>query len=149
MHLSKRWRDIGLLNQTSANATRDGRDQAFLSRFLVGVNTKNVLALRLRLIDLLDHSCQVSYVDSWDQVVTLTNYGKVNRVLQPGLLEMGVKDSFTFTVKETSSDNVGLNVLTLEAQDVLFSLADASVLIRSTSHLEVLLSEGDVEHLLL
>lgn len=149
VNLGEGWGDISLLNQTGANTIGDSSDQALLSRLLVGVNTKNVLALRFGLVNFLDHPSQIGDVHSGDQVLTLANDGKVIRVLQPGLLKVGVKDGFTLTVEETSSDNVGLNVIAFEVQNVFLGLADASVLLRSASHLVVCFSEGKVEHLLL
>lgn len=65
--------DVSLLDKTSANAITDGSNQILLGWFLGIVDTEDVLALWLRLINFLNHTSQVSHVDCGHQVVTLTD----------------------------------------------------------------------------
>lgn len=81
-------------------------------------------------------------MNSGNQVVTLADYGQVGGVLEPRLLEMGVKDGLTLAVEDTSCDNVGLDVLFFELQNVVLSLTDAGVFLGGFTHLVVGLGEG-------
>ena len=94
-------RDIDRHNETCADSLRDRLDELALRWLLGVVDTENVLALRLRLKDFLDHASQVCHVNSGHKVVALTNNWQFLRVLQPRLLEVTVEDSFTLTVEHT------------------------------------------------
>lgn len=101
----------------------------------VVVDGENVLSSWLLLVDGLDHSGQVGNVNSWEQVVSVSNVWESDWILEPGLLDVGVEDGFSFTVQDSSRNNVCLNVATLvlEIEDLVFDLFDDFVLVNRAS----------------
>ena len=95
------WDVLGL-NQASSDAVGDSLDQLLLGWFLVVVNSEDVLSLWLLVKDLEDDSGKVSHMNSWHKVVTLTDVWESDWFLEPGLLDVGVEDGLTLTVKDTS-----------------------------------------------
>ena len=76
MHRRVLYWNISALNKASANTVRDSLDKLFLCWFLCIIDTKDVLSLGWSFEYLFNHSCKISYVDSWDKVLTLSNYWK-------------------------------------------------------------------------
>lgn len=102
------------LNQPSSNSVGDSLDQLLLSLLLVIVYGKNVVTFWLLVKDAKHNSSQVSNVNCWNKVVSLADKWKSNWILEPGLLEMRVEDSFSFSVEDTGRDDISLDVFLLE-----------------------------------
>ena len=98
--------NVTRLNQSCADAVRDGLDQFALSWTLRVVDAEDVLLLGGRLEDFFNHASQVFHVDRWDEVLTLSNYGKLKWILFPSHLEVMVENGLTKSIENTCRDNV-------------------------------------------
>jgi len=119
--------DVRLGNETSSNTLADSADQLLLRRLLGVVNAEDVGAFGLGFGNFLNHAGQVSNVNCGHVVVALANEGQTGRLLEPGLFEVRVKDSFSLAVQDTSRNNVALDVGGFEVQNQIFSLLDCVI----------------------
>ena len=140
--------DISFLAETSSNALTDCADESLLGRLFGVINTQDVLTFWLGLVDLFDHAGKVGNVNGWHEVVALTHDRKAFGVLEPCALEVAVEDGLSLSVKDTSRDNVSLNVFLFEIEDHVFSLLHLCVLLGALTHSIVSLGKCVVQELL-
>jgi hypothetical protein len=137
-------RNVNRLSKTGTNSIRDSLDQFSLSRLGSVVNSEDVPLLWLGLINLLDHSSQIDDVDSWDLVLSFSDVGQVGWLLEPSVLEVVVENSLSFTIKDTSRDNVSLEIWLVNADDFFFDFLDFLVFWSRVSQLVVFFSIWDL-----
>ena len=65
--------NINRFDKTSSNAIGNCLNELFLSWFFGIVNTEDVLSLRRSFEDLLDHTSQISYMNCWHEIFTLSD----------------------------------------------------------------------------
>ena len=133
--------DINRFDKACANTIRDGLNQLLLGRSLSIIDTKDVLGLRWRLKDFLNHPGQILHVDRRHEVLALAHDGQFLWILLPRSLEMVVEDGFTKTVKNAGRDDEGPDPLFLEVENPIFNLLNLSVLSARLSLLVVTLGE--------
>jgi hypothetical protein len=72
-------------------------------------------------------------VDSGNVVLTFTTNGESSGVLEPRFFKVTVKDGFSFSIKNTSRDNVSSNSRSLSFKNKVFYLLDNFILLTGLS----------------
>jgi hypothetical protein len=133
-------RNVNRLSKAGTDSIRDSLDQFSLGRLSSVVNSEDVSLLWLGIINLLDHSSQIDDVDSWDLVLSFSDIWQVGWLLEPSVLEVVVENSLSLTVKDTSRDNVSLEIRLVNADNFFFNFLDLLVFWSRVSHLVVFFS---------
>lgn len=72
------------------------------------------MTFRLAFVNFLNHTGKICNVNCGHEVVSFSDNGKTERVLEPCAFKMAIEDGFSLSIKYTSRDNVGLDVFALE-----------------------------------
>jgi hypothetical protein len=97
------------------------------------IDTENVLSRGFGFQDFLDHAGKIGNVDSGDKVFIFTTNGESSGVLEPRFFKVTVKDGFSFSIKNTSRDNISSNSRSLSSKNKVFYLLDSFILLTSLS----------------
>jgi len=148
MRFLERFRNINRLYQSCSYAIGNRTYNFLLGRFLVIIDGEDILALWFGLENLLDHSGEIGHMNCWKEVVSISDVGKSYWILKPGFFDMRVEDSLTLSVKDTSRDNIGLDILLFEIEYFILDLLDYFIFFDWISLLVIELSPGEMSILL-